>query len=854
MSLWLGVLGGQPTVPPLSMSYSSAYMQVGSNSPTVSPTVTGGDGSTKTYSYSGTLPTGVGFSTTTGTFTGPSSSSWSAISEVVSASSNHACLVTSSGELRCWGSNSSYQLGDGSSTTTSTTTFVNPTGLSSGVSSVSVGGSPASCAVTTAGGLKCWGKIDFNALNTNFTTPTDVTGLTSGVVSVSVGNNVAAALTTSGEVKAWGWDGGYNSGMNAPFSSPVTPVAAGSGLVTISCGGSHCCGITSSGGAKCWGYGAYGQIGNGSTSNANGYSDVTGLTSGVVSISAGYRHSCAVTTAGEVKCWGYNAQGQLGDGTTTNRTTPVTVSGFSSGGASVFVSSGDYNPTTCVVQTTGGVKCWGTGGPIGSGAFSSTTPVQVSGLSSGVTSVSVGSQSACAQTTSGQVYCWGSGFISSAATPVLKTGTGPHPGFPASITATVTDSSSSSSTSISLQALVPPSPPTNLTVSVSSNTASLSWSAPTKTYGSSVTGYNVSYSTSSASGPWTSHTSGQAGTTATIGSLTPGSTYWFKVEAVTAAAIGTPAVATAINYGTPGAPTNVTASSAYQALTFSWTAPTNTGGGISDYKLQHSSDNSTWTTISDGVSTATSYTISGLSNNQTVYFRVAASNPSGDGAYSASASGTTLNPKASGGTITYSGGKFIHTFTTSGTFAPTTSISATALCVAGGYNGATATSNASGAGGAGGQVVTGTQTVSTTRTIAVGSVGGGTSSISGWISASGVGVAGGASKTVQGTGNNGTNGTLSSIDGAENRYYGSSGGSGGYVSDQVNYVYFFGGNGGSGAGAGGFAGGKMYYNYNWPGNPAVNPGCGGGGGAASAGVAPAAGGAGAAGIVVISYT
>jgi len=238
-------------------------------------------------------------------------------------------------------------------------------------------------------------------------TPVDVIGLSGGVSSISSGRGHTCALTSAGGVKCWGENRGGELGNGTTTNSaiPTDVIGLGSGGRAISAGGLHTCALTSAGGVKCWGRNDYGQLGDGTTSGSTPV-DVIGLNSGVSAVSAGDYHACALTSAGGVKCWGNNGAGQLGNGTTSDSSTPVDVIGLSSGVGAISTGWGH----TCAVTALGGVICWGSNGAgeLGTGTRgASLTPTDVSGLSSDVGAISAGSMQTCALTRAGGVKCWG---------------------------------------------------------------------------------------------------------------------------------------------------------------------------------------------------------------------------------------------------------------------------------------------------------------------------------------------------------------------------------------------------------------------------------------------------------------
>jgi len=330
------------------------------------------------------------------------------------AGGSFSCALTTAGGVKCWGANSA--------------TPVDMTGLTSGIIQITLGLNHA-CALTDAGGVKCWGFNGWGQLGngtfTSSTTPVDVPTLTGGVAQISVGaTHTCALMAEDGGVKCWGGNALGELG-NGAFTNPITTpeyvrtLTSGSGVARISAAGRHTCALMADGGVKCWG-------------NLSAVPVVV-LPRGVAAqISSGGQHICAVTTAGGAMCWGANFWGQLGDGTFTNSTMPVVVK-ISPGiplTSVAQISAGQDH--TCALMADGGAKCWGDNlrGQVGNGTFTTvppypdplappyggfgiTTPVDV--LTSldpvdplgGVAQISGGLAHTCAVTVDGGVKCWG---------------------------------------------------------------------------------------------------------------------------------------------------------------------------------------------------------------------------------------------------------------------------------------------------------------------------------------------------------------------------------------------------------------------------------------------------------------
>jgi alpha-tubulin suppressor-like RCC1 family protein len=230
------------------------------------------------------------------------------------------------------------------------------------------------------------------------------------------GNSMSAAVTwaSSDEAVATVTQTGLATAIDDGFAT-ITATSEGisgtamliveGGAVVLDAGRGHSCAVALDGRAFCWGRNDQGQLGDGTLSDRRTPTAVLGGIT-FASITAGDFHTCGITTEGQAYCWGLNQFGRLGDGSQTRRLTPVAVSG---GIAFASISAGDRN--TCGITADNRAYCWGEGGFGANGNGSPTnalTPQLVSGGHS-FTSISVSSQYVCGVTTGGQGYCWGNG-------------------------------------------------------------------------------------------------------------------------------------------------------------------------------------------------------------------------------------------------------------------------------------------------------------------------------------------------------------------------------------------------------------------------------------------------------------
>jgi alpha-tubulin suppressor-like RCC1 family protein len=340
----------------------------------------------------------------------------SAGAAALAAGSRHACAVATTGNVYCWGNNDYLQLGRSSGDSQpAPVSGVGGTGYLRRAGAI-FSAEKYTCVLNAADGLTCWGAVIFSS-----SLPTDVAGLPAGIAAMSGGTLSACALTNVGNVYCWGSNNQAQLGDGNYLNSSATPVqvlAPGGNagplgsVIAIGSGAYHTCAVTAANTVLCWGNDGDGQLGSDSadcpdnaTKNYQGkYCDlplaVSGLT-GISAVTAGQANSCALGTGGTVACWGLNNAGQLGNGSIGGSSTaPVAVTGLANVTA---ISEAPPANTVCALTAGGAVECWGEGISTNNNG----TPALVVGLSSGVAAIATGKAFACALTSAGGVLCWG---------------------------------------------------------------------------------------------------------------------------------------------------------------------------------------------------------------------------------------------------------------------------------------------------------------------------------------------------------------------------------------------------------------------------------------------------------------
>jgi uncharacterized repeat protein (TIGR02543 family) len=364
---------------------------------------------------------------------------WTIIMETLSLAQFHSSTLSTTGRIYLWGLNSNGQLGDGTTTDRNIPTEITSRfSLAAGdkITSLSLGFYHSS-ALSTTGRVFMWGLNSNgqlgNGTTANRNVPTEITSrfsLAAGdrIISLSLGAGHSSALSAMGRVFMWGYNSNGQLG-NGTTANRIVPteitsrfsLAAGDRIISLSLSGIHSSALSTTGRVYLWGFNQYGQLGDGTTIDRNVPTEITSrfsLAAGdkITSLSLGVFHSSALSTTGRVFMWGDNREGQLGNGTTTDRNVPIQItSRFSLTAGDRIISLSLGAGHSSALSATGRVYLWGlnSNGQLGNGTTTDrNVPTEITSrfsLTAGdkITSLSLGVLHSSALSTTGRVYLWG---------------------------------------------------------------------------------------------------------------------------------------------------------------------------------------------------------------------------------------------------------------------------------------------------------------------------------------------------------------------------------------------------------------------------------------------------------------
>jgi alpha-tubulin suppressor-like RCC1 family protein len=284
----------------------------------------------------------------------------------VTAGAYHSCALTSTGQAYCWGYNADGRLGDSTTTTPRKPVAVKPLGGFS-FTQISAG-DRHTCALNSSGAAYCWGYNLWGQIGDSATTfrqgPRAVQ-MPSGVTfsQIHASENFTCALGTGGQAYCWGYGGDGQTGDNSIFGLPIPSAVlqpSGVTFTSITTGNAHACGLTSGGQTYCWGNNDAGQLGDGTTTDQPtpvAVAQPSGVT--FTAIRATLNNTCGLTSGGAAYCWGANGVGELGDGNApTASLSPVAVT-LPSGGVTFTQLHGESQNACGLDGSNGQVYCWG---------------------------------------------------------------------------------------------------------------------------------------------------------------------------------------------------------------------------------------------------------------------------------------------------------------------------------------------------------------------------------------------------------------------------------------------------------------------------------------------------------------
>jgi alpha-tubulin suppressor-like RCC1 family protein len=333
---------------------------------------------------------------------------------------DHGCVLDN-GMAWCWGRNDQGQLGDGTSIDRPA---LAPHSLGGQVTEIA-GGGYHTCARLDSGEVFCTGSNEYGQLGTGSAAQQSyqaqqVSALAADTVSIAAGSKHTCALKSDGSVRCWGdnFHGQLGDGSTIMRAEPVEITALGQEVVRLGMDDSadHSCVVTREGSVKCWGWNSAGQLGDGSTQDRSLPVLVDRDASGnalddIIDVCTGWLHTCVQRAGGEVLCFGSNDSGRLGNPALTApmATRPVAVA-LPAPAIQGSLSCGTDH--TCAILDDGTARCWGGNeyGQLGNGTYDAqgqATPALVTGLASPAASISADAYRTCATLDDGSMHCWG---------------------------------------------------------------------------------------------------------------------------------------------------------------------------------------------------------------------------------------------------------------------------------------------------------------------------------------------------------------------------------------------------------------------------------------------------------------
>jgi alpha-tubulin suppressor-like RCC1 family protein len=320
----------------------------------------------------------------------------------IAAGDGFTCALDSAGAAYCWGTNYAGALGNGSAVSSSSAPVaVDAGGVLAGKTLTQISASAFhACALDSAGSAYCWGYNywgqlgDATTASSSVPVAVDTGGVLAGqtLTQISASYGSTCALDAAGAAFCWG-DNAYGELGDGGTASSSVPVRVherrvpGRRFSQLTDGGFHACGLDAAGAAYCWGYNQSGQLGNGSIADSSVPVPVN--TSGALAgktlstVTGGWDYTCALDSAGQAFCWGFNLYGQLGNSSETGSAVPVAVdtTGVLAGRTLTQVATSWAH--TCAVDSAGAAYCWGDGvaGDLGNDGAGSSVPVLARPLS-----------------------------------------------------------------------------------------------------------------------------------------------------------------------------------------------------------------------------------------------------------------------------------------------------------------------------------------------------------------------------------------------------------------------------------------------------------------------------------------